>query len=222
MKITILCSSSSHPVYPSLVRWRELQAGCHQVTLVETAAQAEALGRGDILFLISCHEVVTSSLRALYRTSLVIHASDLPRGRGWSPLVWQILEGRNDIPVTLLEAADSVDGGPIWHQVWLHFQGHELVDEIQAALFDAELSLMDYAVANLDAVRPRPQVGEPSYYRRRLPEDSRLDPARTLAEQFNLLRVADPGRYPAFFDHLGHRYVLRISKIPPEAKPHDP
>lgn len=215
MKITVLCSSRAHPVYPHLVRWCAAQAGRHQVDLVEAVAQAEALGHGDLLFLVSCHEIVPPRLRAQYRAALVIHASDLPRGRGWSPLVWQILEGRDAIPVTLLEAADPVDSGAIWHQVWLRFQGHELADEIHAALFAAELALMDFAVANLEGVQPRPQAGEATHYRRRLPEDSRLDPARSLAEQFNLLRVADPERYPAFFDHLGHRYVLRISKLGP-------
>lgn len=229
MKITVLCSSSAHPVYSSLAGWCALQGGRHQVVLVETVAQAESRGRGDLLFLISCHEIVPARLRALYRAALVIHASDLPRGRGWSPLVWQILEGRNDIPVTLLEAADPVDSGAIWHQVWLRFQGHELADEIHAALFAAELALMDFAVANLEDVQPRSQAGEVSHYRRRVPEDSRLDPAGSLAEQFNLLRVADPDRYPAFFDHLGHRYALRVSKIGPvdtlpaasKAEPHD-
>jgi len=229
MKITVPCSSRTHPVYPSLARWCAHQAGLHQVTLVETLAQAEALGPGDLLFLISCHEIVPPRLRALYRAALVIHASDLPRGRGWSPLVWQILEGRNDIPVTLLEAADPVDSGAIWHQVWLRFQGHELADEIHTALFAGELALMDFAVANLEGVQPRSQTGEATHYRRRLPEDSCLDPVRSLAEQFNLLRVADPDSYPAFFDHLGQRYALRISKIGPvdtlsadsKAVPHD-
>lgn len=222
MKITVLCSSRTHPVYPSLAGWCARHGRRHRVVLVETVAQAEALGGGDLLFLISCHEIVPPRLRALYRAALVIHASDLPRGRGWSPLVWQILEGRNDIPVSLLEAADPVDSGAIWHQEWLHFQGHELADEIHAALFAAELALMDYAVANLDSVRPQPQRGEPSHYRRRLPEDSRLDPERSLAEQFNLLRVADPDRYPAFFDHLGQRYAVRISKMEPPADSHEP
>lgn len=222
MKITVLCSSRAHPVYPALADWCARQGRQHQVALAKSVAQAQDLGGGDILFLISCHEIVPPRLRALYRAALVIHASDLPRGRGWSPLVWQILEGRNDIPVTLLEAADPVDSGAIWHQTWLRFQGHELLDEINAALFAAELALMDYAVANLDSVRPRPQSGEPSYYRRRRPEDSRLDPERGLAEQFNLLRVADPERYPAFFDHLGQRYVVRISKMEPQTDPHEP
>lgn len=165
-----------------------------------------------MLFLISCHEVIPATLRNRYGAVLVVHASELPKGRGWSPLVWQILEGKNSIVVTLLEAADPVDSGKIWHQVRLHFEGHELCDEIHAALFQAELELMDHAVEHLGDIKPRPQVGTPTYYRRRTPEDSRLDVERSIAEQFDLLRVADSERYPAFFDYRGHRYYVFLKK----------
>jgi methionyl-tRNA formyltransferase len=93
--------------------------------------------------LISCNEIVPASVRGRYRKTLVIHASDLPRGRGWSPYVWQVLEGKNRIPVTLLEAEDAVDSGAIWAQRDLSLEGHELFDEIAARLFELELELME-------------------------------------------------------------------------------
>lgn len=128
-------------------------------------------------------------------------------------MVWQLLEGRQDIAVTLLVADDPVDSGAILAKRWLHFEGHELVDEINDALFAAELELMDIAVAEADTVCPQIQdeVGA-SWYPRRKPEDSRVDPHRTLAEQFNMLRVADPERYPAFFELHGHRYEITLRK----------
>jgi methionyl-tRNA formyltransferase len=52
----------------------------------------------------------------------------------------------------------------------------------------------------------------PTYYRKRIPEDSRIDPCGSIAGQFDLLRVADPERYPAFFDFRGHRYEIRLIK----------
>jgi methionyl-tRNA formyltransferase len=133
-------------------------------------------------------------------------------------LVWQILEGRDTVTVTLLEAEDAVDSGAVWQKMQIHFEGHELCDEIHAALFDAELALMDFAVENLDMIQPMPQTGEGSHYRRRTPEDSRLDVNRSIAEQFDLLRVADTDRYPAFFDYRGHRYQIQLKK----ADQHEP
>jgi methionyl-tRNA formyltransferase len=59
----------------------------------------------------------------------------------------------------------------------------------------------------------REQSGDESFYRRRKPEGSRMDPNRTLAEQFELLRVVDNERYPAFFEWRGSMYDLRIRKV---------
>jgi methionyl-tRNA formyltransferase len=211
MKIAVICSSRTHPVYPRLSSWAESQRPLHEVRLVERTAE---LGEenGDLLFLISCAEVVPEVVRKRYRKTLVVHASDLPQGRGWSPMVWQILEGKDKVTVTLLEAEDALDSGAIWQKTQIQFEGHELCDEIHTALFNAELALMDFAIENLDTIHPIPQTGDASYYQRRTPDDSRLDINRSIAEQFDVLRVADTDRYPAFFDYRGHRYQILLKK----------
>ena len=56
------------------------------------------------------------------------------------------------------------------------------------------------------------QSGESTYYPRRGPEDSRLDVNKSLREQFNMLRVVDNDRYPAFFEIAGERYFLKVEK----------
>jgi len=60
----------------------------------------------------------------------------------------------------------------------------------------------------------QPQHGEASHYRRRRPADSQLDPERSLAEQFNLLRVVDNQHYPAFFNWRGRRLRLQVQSEP--------
>ena len=210
MKILVLCSSPAHPVMPRLRAWVDKLGETHDVGLIYEVSDAHG---GDILFLISCTEVVEREARARFKKVLVIHASDLPKGRGWSPHIWQILEGRNEIAVTLLEAADSVDSGDIWAKRSFHLEGHELYDEINERLFDTELALMDFAVENFDCITPTPQSAEePTYYPRRTPKDSAVDPGRSITEQFDLLRTADPDRFPAFFDLRGHTYELVVRK----------
>lgn len=210
MHISVVCTERRHPVFVELERWCARQAEAHEIVLTD---RLDTLPGGDFLFLISCSQIVKPALRARYRHSLVVHASDLPEGRGWSPLIWQVIQGRQDIAVTLLEAHDQVDSGAVWAKRWLHFEGHELCDEINAALFAAELDLMDYALEHGEEVAPQAQSDESaSWFRRRTPEDSRIDPQRPLAEQFDLLRVADPERYPAFFELHGQRYEISIRK----------
>jgi methionyl-tRNA formyltransferase len=210
MKISIICSDTEHPIYPCIQAWKSKQGGIHDIELVQRKSDLDG---GDLLFLISCHEILTAKDRSKYGAALVIHASDLPEGRGWSPHVWQILQGQNDIMVTLLEAKDQIDSGAIWAQRKMQLFGHELFDEINQRLFAIELELMDFAVTNFKTIRPRQQGGgKGTHYRRRCPDDSRLDPNRTIADQFDLLRVCDPTRYPAFFDYRGHRYRVILEK----------
>ncbi|MCU9948568.1 formyltransferase family protein [Pseudomonas sp. PDM13] len=206
MRIDVLCSDPRHPILPGLVQWCD----AHGATLHSDMGTLEG---GEFLFLISCQQLIGPALRARYRHTLVLHASDLPAGRGMSPHVWQVLEGAGRITVTLLDAADPVDSGDIWQQLAFTLDGHELCDEINARLFAAEFELMEWALAHCDSCAARPQAGEPSHYRRRRPEDSRIDPHKPLAEQFNLLRVADPERYPAFFELHGHRYEIVLRKV---------
>lgn len=212
MKITLLCSDPGHPVNTHIQRWMAARAGEHEISLVRRKTE---LPGGELLFLVSCSEIIGAPERARYASTLVLHASDLPRGRGWSPHVWEILGGATSLTVTLLEAADKVDSGRIWKKVTVPVPLHALWDEINELLFAAELDLIDFAVDNFRDITPTPQSDdvEPTYYRRRTPEDSRIDPNLSLSEQFDRLRVCDPQRFPAFFELHGHRYKLALEKI---------
>lgn len=210
MNITLLCSDPSHPIIAPLRAWQASLVEKHRITLIHDRAD---LPGGDLLFLISCAQKIEERYRKLYRHCLILHASDLPHGRGWSPHIWEVIGGSNKLTVCLLEAADAIDTGRIWSRRTVFLEGHELYDEINAKLFAAELSLMTQAIEETDRIQPQVQSPEgATWYRRRTPEDSRIDPGRSLAEQFSLLRVADPQRYPAFFDLMGFRYLIQISK----------
>jgi methionyl-tRNA formyltransferase len=212
MRISLLCSDEQHPVNAYLQRWISVQQGVHDVELVRRKSE---LSGGDILFLISCAEIVGQADRSAYRATLVLHASDLPRGRGWNPHVWQLFEGAEEITVSLLEAEDKVDSGRIWKKLKFPVPKHMLWDEINARLFDAEIQLIDFALSEFEKISPAIQdlSIEPTYYPRRKPADSRIDPSQSIASQFNRIRVCDPNRFPAFFELHGKKYKLILEKI---------
>ena len=139
-----------------------------------------------------------------------MHESALPQG--WSPITWQILEGASRIPITLFEVTAALDADPIFLQQQIVPEGHELVEEWRALQAQATLEL---CLAWFDrycevVASSLPQHGEPSYYRRRRPADSQLDPERSLAEQFNLMRVVVNQRYPAFYHWRGRSLILQV------------
>ena len=171
--------------------------------------------QGAVAFYLSCLKLTPPDILARCRLNLVVHASALPEGRGFSPLVWQVLEGRNTIPLTMILAADGPDTGDVVARDQLQFQGHELNGQMRDAMGRAIVEMCARVLARDTPPIPEPQQGEGSWYRRRGPADSRLDPEQTLAEQFDLLRVVDNDRYPAFFDHRGRRFVLKIEDAGP-------
>lgn len=215
MKITILCSSVDHPVNSWLKKWINRNCDHHKIELVRK--KTELLG-GDLLFLVSCSEIIEKEDRQKYKKALVLHASDLPRGRGWSPHVWQIIEGETTLCVTLLEAEDKVDSGAIWHKREVDIPKHFLFDEINKALFEVELSLMDYALQYFETIVPQIQSLEvqSTYYAKRSPGDSRVDPEQSIRSQFDLIRVCDPERFPAFFELHGKKYVVKLEVLSDE------
>jgi methionyl-tRNA formyltransferase len=211
MKISLLCSSESHPVNGHLEEWIQRNRNMHEITLVR---RKKDLSGGDVLFLVSCGEIISAEDRGKYRASLVLHASDLPRGRGWNPHIWAIIDGARQITVSLLEVEDKIDSGRIWRQVIVSVPKHLLWDEINQLLFNTEMELIDYAILNFETIRPWQQNDdiEPNYYRLRTPFDSQINPEESIVSQFDLLRICDPQRYPAFFELHGHRYKLILEK----------
>jgi len=127
-------------------------------------------------------------------------------------MTWQILEGASRIPITLFEAVAQVDAGPIYLQRQIDLHGHELVDEWRALQARATIRLgLEWLDRYTEVIgQARLQQGEASHYQRRRPADSQLDPQRSLAEQFNMLRVVDNQRYPAFFHWGGRRYSVQV------------
>ncbi|MBY0429664.1 MAG: hypothetical protein K2Q10_00580 [Rhodospirillales bacterium] len=170
----------------------------------------DSIGQGAIAFYLGCLRLTPPAVLARNRVNLVVHESDLPKGRGFAPVGWQILEGADAIPVCLIEMTEEADAGPIVLREVMHFRGNELLPELRDAQGRTTVTLCR---AYLSAPTPpagRPQSGAPTSYPRRRPKDSELDPSRSIAEQFNLLRIIDNERYPAFFDYAGRRYRLRI------------
>jgi len=211
MKIDILCSSSVHPVNAMLEKWKSNHLD-HEVRIIR---KKEELAVGDLLFLISCSEILREDSLKHYVKSLVIHASDLPQGRGWSPHIWAVIEGQCEIVVTLLEAAEFVDSGDIWKKIHCDVPKTALFEEINDIVFDAERQLMDFAVENFHNIKPIKQIDIEGggYYPKRTPQDSQIDPNKTLADQFDLIRVCDNQRFPAYFEYRGSKYKIVLEKI---------
>lgn len=207
--ITILVDNDSWIIPYAKKLEKNLNQLGYNTLLVRTA---EEIREGWVCFLLGCIHLVSNNYLQRNKHNLVIHESDLPNGRGFAPMAWQILEGENEIPICLLDAAAEADAGDIWIKDVISLTGTELCSEWRNLQGLKTIELCEKFVKNYNQLTPLSQEGSSTHYPRRTPKDSQLDIDKSIKENFNLLRVVDNERYPAFFEVNGVKYKLIIVK----------
>ena len=151
----------------------------------------------DIVFILGYMKLLKKFLKK-NKHSLVIHESNLPKGRGFAPMQWQILEGKNKIISCLIKIDEKADTGKIIIKRKILFKGDELNDEIRKKQAFISLRLMNDFLKKFPKISFKTQKGKSSFFRKRKSEDSMIDLNKNLKSQFNLLRICDNEKYPAF------------------------
>lgn len=128
------------------------------------------------------------------------HMTDVPFGKGGSPLQNLIVRGFTETKLTALKMIESVDAGPVYVKRPLSLFGNAEEIYIRASEQSAEI-ILEIINTNL---KPVPQEGEDLLFTRRKPEQSELPQDSTLEEVFNHIRMLDADGYPAAFLDVGN------------------
>lgn len=209
MKIQILVDNPNSWIIPhlkSLILSIKQIKNC-SVKLINSHKEVDS---GDILLLLSCEKKFENL--NLNKYNLVVHESNLPEGKGWSPLTWQVIDGVKNIPITLFEASSKIDSGKIYEKINIKTKGHELIDELRLLQLEATKKLILNFIKKYPKIQGKKQTGEESFYNRRTKSSSEISISKSIKDQFNLLRVCDNDRYPAFFIINNVKYILKIYK----------
>jgi UDP-2,4-diacetamido-2,4,6-trideoxy-beta-L-altropyranose hydrolase len=212
-KLTITVATSEHGWLRGSVDslCEKLRKEGHLVLLVY---KAEDIHPSDVLFLLSFWNLISSDILNQNIHNLVVHESDLPNGKGWSPLTWQVIDGKNEIPIVLFEAVEKIDAGPIYLRSDIRLDEGDLIDEIHEKQAEKTYDLCEAFIDSYPQLIGEGEIqkGEETFYSRRTPDDSEIDPEKSIASQFDLLRTVDNMLYPAFFHYRNHKYVIRLEK----------
>ncbi len=166
----------------------------------------------DIVFILGYTKILDKDFLASNKLNLVIHESDLPKGKGFSPIQWQILEGKSEIVFSLFEAKENIDSGDIYLQKVVKFSGYELFDEIRNIQAKETITLIDEFLNKYPNITSQKQVGAETIYHRRKNKDDMLDIDKSIREQFDHFRIANNDEYPLWFEIDGYKYNLKIEK----------
>jgi methionyl-tRNA formyltransferase len=159
----------------------------------------------EYVFLPHWSSIIPAEVHSRF-TCVIFHMTDLPYGRGGSPLQNLIVRGHADTQLSALRCVAELDAGPVYLKRPLSLEG--TAEQILARA----AALMEDMVVEIADRRPQPvaQQGEVVAFKRRGPQDGNLELARDARQVYDFVRMLDAEGYPRAFVDAG-RFHLEFS-----------
>lgn len=127
------------------------------------------------------------------------HMTDVPYGRGGSPLQNLIVRGHEETMISALRMTQEFDAGPVYLKEPMRLEGRAEDIYIRAG----EVAAKMIARIIREEMTPVPQSGEAVVFERRKPEQSNLAGLQLLSEVYDYIRMLDAEQYPHAFLEAG-------------------
>ena len=123
---------------------------------------------------------------------VVFHMTDLPFGRGGSPLQNLISRKIYDTKISAIKVVEDFDAGPIYLKKDLNLYGS--AEEIYLRAGKIIIQMIDEILTTNP--KPVPQVGLPVTFKRRTPQMSDIGLIEKINDLFDYIRMLDAEGYP--------------------------
>lgn len=164
----------------------------------------------DIVFFPHWSYMIPAEIYENY-TCIVFHMTDLPFGRGGSPLQNLIVRGIYETKISAIRVVGELDAGPVYMKEALTLEGsaQEIYSRMSDLIFQSMIPV--FMERELTAAS---QQGEIVYFKRRTPEQSRIPDNLSLRQVYDYIRMLDAQGYPNAYVDLGRcRIKLRCAQI---------
>ena len=157
--------------------------------------------RPKIIFFIHWSKKIPKKIYNKY-LCIQFHSSNLPYGRGGSPIQNQILKGREKTYLCAFRVTGKIDSGKIYLKKILSLKGS--AHEIYCRMEKLSIKIIKLIIKNKKIV-PKKQTGVVKYFKRRTERDSNMTiyDFKNLKEAYNFIRMLDAKNYPKANFKLG-------------------
>lgn len=131
---------------------------------------------------------------------IIFHMTDVPFGRGGSPLQNLISRGIYETKISALRCVKGLDAGPVYLKKPLslfgsaeeiYLRASEIIEEMICQIIEEQTAAVE-------------QTGEITYFSRRKPEQSNVSELTSLKQVFDYIRMLDADGYPRAFLETKH------------------
>jgi len=140
---------------------------------------------------------------------IVFHMTDLPFGRGGSPLQNLIARGIPKTKITAIKVVKELDAGPIYLKQDLSLKGSatQIFQRASKIIFE---DMIPHIIKNKSV--PMLQKGRVTKFRRRTSEQSNIINLKSLKKVSNYIRMLDAEGYPQAFIETPN-FKIEFSKV---------
>ena len=134
---------------------------------------------------------------------VLFHMTDLPYGRGGSPLQNLILRGHKKTKITAIKVVRGLDEGPVYLKNDLDLLGtaKDIFLKSSEVIFNMICEILEKKFT------PKPQEGQPVVFKRRKPDESKISKLNELDKIYDYIRMLDCEGYPnAYIELNGIKY----------------
>ena len=164
----------------------------------------------NIIFFIHWSEIIKKSIFKKY-LCIQFHSSNLPKGKGGSPIQNQILLNKKNTKISAFKVTKGLDAGPICIQDTLSLKGsaHQIYKQMEFKCIK-----MIKKIIKTKKLKFKRQKGEPSFFKRRKASESKINFNKTnsILKLYNFLRMLDAPGYPNAFIK-SHNFKLIFNEI---------
>lgn len=127
---------------------------------------------------------------------VVFHMTDLPFGRGGSPLQNLIERSIYQTKISAIRVVEGLDAGPVYLKLDLDLEGsaHQIFEETAKIIFE---DMIPHMIENEPV--PVAQKGKIVTFNRRTPEQSNIANLTSVTKVYDYIRMLDAASYPFAF-----------------------
>ena len=138
--------------------------------------------------------------------SILFHMTDLPFGKGGSPLQNLIIRGIYKTKISAIEVEEKLDNGKIYMKKEVDISlgsAEEIFIKISNIIF---FEMIPYLINNIDKIHPISQKGEEIFFKRRKEKDSNLLSLKeiNIDKLYDFIRMLDAPEYPNAYIKIGN------------------
>ncbi len=143
------------------------------------------------IFVIHWSKIIPEKIHLNFNC-ILFHMTDLPFGRGGSPLQNLILRGFVQTKISAIKVEKKIDSGPVYLKKNLSLNGtaYEIFLRSTGIIFNMIKDIINKKLI------PKIQEGEITFFKRRKPEESNIDRLKSLEKVYDYIRMLDCDGYP--------------------------